>query len=311
MRYIFFLFIIFSLTALLSCKGRERAQVENDVVAWVNGKTITYADFIDIWEENTTGEILRGEEVENMKKSFLDHLIEERLILEEGERLGIDVKNMEIEERIRSIKGDFTDEEFRVKVLGKDKSMDRWREQIEKQILTDKIIDKVVSSYSVVTEEEALAYYNSHLEEFNRPEEFRALQIVVRSEEEAQKLLARINKGEDFRELAGRYSLSPDRKKGGDLGFFAKGEMPEEFEEAIFSLSKGKVSHVVKSRYGYHLFKLMERRKGRVLGFPEVKERVIFRLGLERKEKVFTKWMENLKNNSEIKTDTKLLKDII
>jgi peptidyl-prolyl cis-trans isomerase C len=83
---------------------------------------------------------------------------------------------------------------------------------------------------------------------------------VVKSQEEARRVLAKIREGMSFDEAARRWSLSPDAKVGGDLGFFKRGMMPPVFDQTCFNLQPRQVSEVVSSEYGYHLFKVLDRR---------------------------------------------------
>lgn len=80
-----------------------------------------------------------------------------------------------------------------------------------------------------------------------------AAHILVNSEKDAQNIMARIQKGEDFEALAKRFSKCPSKSKGGNLGWFGKGDMVKEFEDAAFSAKKGEVVGPVKTQFGYHL----------------------------------------------------------
>lgn len=88
----------------------------------------------------------------------------------------------------------------------------------------------------------------------------RASHILVSSLEEANHLAKELKAGKDFGELAGKYSSCPSGKEGGDLGFFSKGQMVKEFEDAAFSLKPGEVSQPIKTQFGYHLIKVTERK---------------------------------------------------
>ncbi|RLI08484.1 peptidylprolyl isomerase [Candidatus Bathyarchaeota archaeon] len=83
----------------------------------------------------------------------------------------------------------------------------------------------------------------------------RASHILVEKHSQALRVLEELKKGADFGELASRYSQSPSRKRGGDLGFFGRGQMVKEFERAAFALKVGEVSQPVKTQFGYHIIK--------------------------------------------------------
>ena len=80
-----------------------------------------------------------------------------------------------------------------------------------------------------------------------------AAHILVNSEKDAQNILARLEKGESFETLAKRFSKCPSKSKGGNLGWFGKGDMVPEFENAAFNAKKGEVVGPVKTEFGYHL----------------------------------------------------------
>jgi len=88
----------------------------------------------------------------------------------------------------------------------------------------------------------------------------RASHILVSSLDEANKIYNECNSGVDFSELAKKYSSCPSSAKGGDLGFFSKGQMVKEFEEAAFSLKVGEISKPIKTQFGYHLIKVTDKK---------------------------------------------------
>ncbi|MFQ5975844.1 MAG: peptidylprolyl isomerase [Candidatus Hydrothermarchaeales archaeon] len=88
----------------------------------------------------------------------------------------------------------------------------------------------------------------------------RASHILVEKHSEAVALIEEIKKGESFAELARKHSICPSRKRGGDLGFFGHGQMVKEFERAAFKLKKGEVSDIVKTKFGYHIIKLTDKK---------------------------------------------------
>ena len=88
--------------------------------------------------------------------------------------------------------------------------------------------------------------------------EIHCAHILVKSEKETQSVIDKLNHGEKFANLASEVSLCPSRKRGGDLGTFGRGRMLKEFEQAAFSLQKGQVSGIVKTKFGYHVIKRLE-----------------------------------------------------
>lgn len=90
------------------------------------------------------------------------------------------------------------------------------------------------------------------------PSQVHALHILVKTEDEAFQALFDVNHGKDFGEVAKQKSLCPSGKKGGDLGWFGRGQMVKEFETTAFSLKPNEVSKPVKTQFGYHIIKVVE-----------------------------------------------------
>lgn len=153
------------------------------------------------------------------------------------------------------------------------------------------------------TEEELRAYYDAVSGELDLPERVHARQIVTKTEEHAHHLREALRKGADFAALAKEHSLSPDGKKGGDLGFFARGVMPPVFDEVCFSLPPGKLSQVVASSYGYHLFEVLERRPAQKRGFEDARSEIEARLVRERAAAAEAALLMRLTQAARIKID--------
>jgi len=90
------------------------------------------------------------------------------------------------------------------------------------------------------------------------PNKVHCAHILVKTEKEANVVLERLKKGEKFANIAKEVSLCPSGKHGGDLGTFGRGKMVKEFERAAFTLQKGLISPIVKTKYGYHIIKRFE-----------------------------------------------------
>jgi len=122
-----------------------------------------------------------------------------------------------------------------------------------------------------VTEEEIKAAYDEEAAKLAQTERVRARHILVGSEKEAKDILARIEKGEKFEDLAKQYSLDGSKDYGGDLGYFTAPEMVPEFSKAAFALKVGEVSQPVKTDFGWHIIRLDDRKMGAAQPYDQVK----------------------------------------
>ena len=141
---------------------------------------------------------------------------------------------------------------------------------------------KSLAKAQVVTDDEVKAYYEAHTDEFARPEQVRASHILIKLDEKADdkavadarakllKVKARLAKGADFADMAKKYSEGPSNVRGGELGWFSRGMMVPAFEEAAFGQEPGTVSDPVRTRFGWHLIKVEERREAGTESFEDV-----------------------------------------
>ncbi len=137
-----------------------------------------------------------------------------------------------------------------------------------------------------VSDEAVHAYYKEHLAEYHLPEKRRARHILFRvgddassevkasKKVEAEKVLQQLRKGADFAEMAKKYSEDGSKDRGGDLGFFSRGQMVPTFEQSVFSLKPGEISALVESPFGYHIIKVEEVQPAKTLSFAEVSQTI-------------------------------------
>jgi peptidyl-prolyl cis-trans isomerase C len=133
-----------------------------------------------------------------------------------------------------------------------------------------------------VSDEEARTFYDKQVAQIDVEEEVRARHILVETEDEALKVISRLDAGEDFAALAKEISTGPTGANGGDLGFFVADRMVPEFSDAAFALQPGEISKPVKSDFGWHVIKVEERRMQQVVPFEDVKEGIKVQLRDEK-----------------------------
>lgn len=125
-----------------------------------------------------------------------------------------------------------------------------------------------------VSSEEAFEYYKVNRSEFKAPESIHAKHILVEDEAKAEQIYWDLKKGLFFEEAAKKYSTCPSASKGGDLGTFSRGQMVPEFEKAAFELEINEISRPVKTQFGYHIIKLIDRKKAGISDFDEVEDQI-------------------------------------
>ena len=137
-----------------------------------------------------------------------------------------------------------------------------------------------------------------------------AFHIMVASEDESKVVRSAIkSQKQSFSELARIYSLAPEAVTGGDLGYIEIDKMPEEFSP-IAELKKNQLSEVIKTPYGYHIFKIIDVKPPRELSFSESKKNIMEKFARDEQSDNFKKWLIDLKNNSNIKINEHVLSEV-
>jgi parvulin-like peptidyl-prolyl isomerase len=178
---------------------------------------------------------------------------------------------------------------------------------LEDKLLAEKMIRHTLRYREEIGEKEALQYYEENPSRFQVPQKVRARQIVVASEEEAIQILNLLKKGDNFEKLAMKKSLGPEKVEGGDLGYFSQGEKPSEFDY-VFTMEVGAISEMIKSPYGYHIFKLEEKIEPRQVPFEEAKARIFEDLRQKKGEEEYQRWLKGLKGRAKVKVNKKWLR---
>lgn len=299
------LFCLFGLLLCLlpGCDAGSQDAVPGPLIE-INGQQISKAEFLAAFEKSLQkDQPLTGIEREELQRSYLVQLIDRELIHGEARRLGITVTEEDIETALQSYRQDYPGAAFETMLQERGLTLPAWRDELKESLIMEKLLDEAVYSRVEISDMEVAAYYEVNRAQFDRPAQVRARQIVVASEAEGQEVLALLRQGRPFAEVAQEYSLSPDAEQGGDLGFFARGEMPPEFDAVVFDLPVNRLSELVKSEYGYHIFLVEEKRKAARLKQKDVEGEIRTLLEGQKKEEVYLDWLQELRSKAAISVD--------
>nr|WP_303740754.1 peptidylprolyl isomerase [Lutispora saccharofermentans] len=145
-----------------------------------------------------------------------------------------------------------------------------------------------------ITEDEMKNYFEENKDTFNEEEQVKASHILVDTEEKALEVKNKLSAGEDFAEMAKQYSTDTGNKdQGGELGFFSRGDMVKEFEDAAFSMEIGKVSDPIKTEYGYHIIKVEEKKPAKEANYEESKAQVKETLLDQKLSAAYDTWLQD------------------
>jgi len=302
---------------LLSACSNELRSVEqtigSTVVAEVSGDKITVTDLrkemksvrgqFRVWDQKslTAGELLV------LKINALNRIIRDTLLVKEAARNNIQLSREEYESALQEAKNGYREESFHELLSIERISVEEWENRFKNNLLTKKLIDTQVGSKVPVSEDDLQRYFEDHPKEFQRGEQVRFLHIMVETEGEVRDIRRQLKSGKKkFSMLALEYSQSPEGAKGGDLGYFEVGELPVEFA-GIFKLKGNQISEVIHTPRGYHIFKVIDRKVARKMGFEESLKFIQGQLFREAQDKVFQEWLVKLKNNADIKINHDVL----
>jgi EpsD family peptidyl-prolyl cis-trans isomerase len=267
------LFVVFTLFAC----GKTQTADKGPYLAKVGDVKITEAD-LESEMQNLPDYAQSMFEGKEGKKRFLDEVIKKEILYQEALKKGLD-KSPEFKQKL---------------------------EEFKKLTLISDLLEKEIMSKSGVSEQDMKDYYEKNKADFVATSQIKASHILVKTKEDAQKILERLNNGEKFEALAKEASIDKvSGKNGGELGYFSRGEMVPEFEKAAAMLKVGEVSKPVKTQFGYHIIKVTDKKTGPVVEFERVKDIIAQKLSGERQKEAFDSYLEGLKKDYKIDVNEK------
>jgi len=167
--------------------------------------------------------------------------------------------------------------------------------RLKDNLLAGYAAEKVISAVTV-SDKDARDFYDANPDKFLSEETVNASHILVETEEQARELIARLQDGASFEELAAEHSSCPSKANGGNLGDFGKGQMVPEFDKAVFEMEVGAISaEPVATQFGYHIIKLNSKSEASVMAFEEIAEEIKRALLAEKQQKAYESKINQLK----------------
>jgi peptidyl-prolyl cis-trans isomerase C len=314
-KWLWALFTVLVLTSLALPVLAEKKQSSTDKVAVVNGSVITQADYdrevrVAQTRFSRMGKPISDSQLSAIKKEALERLIERELLYQESQKQGIKVDEAALDEKFKKR---FPDEAKLKNIMSSMNLTEAdLRSEFRKGISMGGLIEKKVIDKITVSASEARDYYDKQPELFKEPEKVRASHILIKVDSKAnktqkdearkklEKIKKKLKKGEDFAALAKESSQCPTSAKGGNLGYFRRGQMVKPFEEAAFALKPGEVSDIVETRFGYHLIKVTDKKPERTIPYREAKDKIKQRLKNQKIQGGVTLYIKKLKEKAKV-----------
>jgi peptidyl-prolyl cis-trans isomerase SurA len=205
-------------------------------------------------------------------------------------------------ERLRQENNIPTMEALEKAIVDQGTTVEDFKQSIRSQYLSSQVLGREVDSKIIVTTEEIRNYYETHKQDFDRPEGVRLREITILSgpsaeqqKQKADEALAAAKRGDDFVELARKYSESQTAEQGGDLGFFQKGQLAKFLEDAAAKLDKGQVSDLLTLQDAFMIVKLEDKHTGGILAFELAQDEIQDRLWRERRAPKIREYLSRLR----------------
>jgi peptidyl-prolyl cis-trans isomerase C len=315
--------ILWVLVALACTPKEQKPAVE--LVAKVNGEGITKPDFEDHVKKNMAryqgqGHTLPPGIEPRIRESVLRRMVDNVVIAQKAKTLQVEIKAEELSKKFEDHKSRFRSQEaFDAYLKRSNNTEANMKNELKRNMLRDRVVEKM-SGETAVAEEAVQKYYDENKDRFAVKEQVRASRILFRfkaapnadaalkkkddieTKARAMKVRAIFKKksDSDFSALAKEHSDGPEKDRRGELGWLSRGRMPQEFDALAFALEANQVSDLLKTREGYQIVKVLEKKPGKQRGLEEVEENI-------RNSLLARKRNENRRNVlKELKKDAKV-----
>ena len=308
LKYMFILFIIIgSFTAVKPSHGLT----VDRVLATVNNETITFADY-----QHFIKGIDKLEHTDTVDEALLKKLIQEKVMLYEAKKKGIDASESEVAEKTEEFKNQsgLSQKDFETLLKEEDMNIHSYRNFIKDKIIISKFISENVDSKVVILDKEIEDFYNANRKNFiSSPEKVEMMAIYISLKQgasvteitdlkrKALKIAEQLKGGDSFEKLVNEYSDEPLKSQNGLLGKFEKGALLPPLDKKAFSMKKDEISDPVWFSDGVYILKLINKIDERFKPIEEVKKEIRADLYKEKREKLFNDWIKELWEKASIK----------
>jgi peptidyl-prolyl cis-trans isomerase SurA len=292
-----------------------------EIIARVNNEIITLTEYEKALQnaEDDAKQECKGRctpeqlqaTVADTRKNALRNLIDQSLLVQRGKDMGINVKAEVIKQldQIRTQNKLDSIDALEKAVSSEGMNWEDFQGNIESHLLTQKVIGQEVGSHINISDDEVQKYYEAHKTEFVRPEQVALREIQVNTQgkgadelpalkKKAETALKRVQDGEDFGEIAKRYSDSTTKDQGGYLGTYKRGELAKELEDKVFAMKRNQLTDVLETKQGYLILQVLEHYDEGQQSLDKVRNEIMEKLYSARMEPAMRGYLKTLREQS-------------
>jgi peptidyl-prolyl cis-trans isomerase SurA len=300
--------------------AQSKALVVEEIIARVNNDVVTMSDYQKA-EEQLREEVAHDcqgcpqdkllAEFKDQEKDLLRGLIDQSLMVQRAKDMGISVESDVIKrlDDVRKQNGLASLEDLEKAVESSGLAWEDYKTTIRNGLLTQEVVRREVGSHINIGNDEVKKYYDAHPQEFTRPEQVMLSELFLstdgKSPEEiesvqkkAEDLRNRVMKGDDFNEIAKRYSEGSTAKDGGDLGTFKKTELAPQLEEVVFKMEKGQITDVIQTKTGFEVLKVENHFQAGLQPMDKVENEIMNRLYMQKMQPQMRDYLGQLREES-------------
>jgi peptidyl-prolyl cis-trans isomerase C len=292
---------LFFLVLLLAACTAEK--VKKQTILQVNQHEMTVQEFAQRLTEKLQGSDIiiakSTETIKNVKNLIVLDFINYVLMKEWADANKITVEPAELDKEIQVYRSQYPDDiSFRASLAEDNITYERWKESLQKSIIERKVNQDIAKNVEEPTDKEISDYYAETKNRYTENKSYKIRQIVLAKSMDAEKLFAQMKKDSDFAKLAKEYSIGPEGKDGGELGWVEEG-IADVFDEAARQPLRS-ITKPLKSPFGYHIVQVLEKRPMRQKPLAEVKERIKQELFEDKKQKAYIVWLEERRSKTKV-----------
>src|SRR6267143_1727436 len=249
--------------------------------------------------------------IEDRQKNTLRDLVDQSLLVQRAKDMGVSVEPELIKrlDAIRTQNKIESMEELEKAVTAQGMNWEDFKNNIRSTLLTQRVISNEVGSHITISDEEISKYYQAHKAEYVRPEQVALREIEVSTQgkkpeeipdlkKKAETTLQRIKDGEDFGEMAKRFSDSNTKAQGGFLGMYKRGELSKELEDKVFKMKKNELTEVTETKQGFLILQVLEHYDEGEQSLAKVKNEIMDKLYGARMEPAMREYLKTLREQS-------------